>query len=250
MPLATEQLIQRGQSVWLDYIRRGLLRSGEVDRMVAEGWITGMTSNPTIFDKAISESGDYEEALQAIIRMGEADPYDAFVALASEDIQLAADALRPVYEATAAVDGYVSLEVPPGIEHDCEATVAEALRLFPARRPPQRDDQGARHARRRGGPDGAHRRGRQRERHAPLRRGVYEGVAEAYIAGLDGASKRALHSIPSRALPPSSSLASTPPWMPSSRRTRPCAVRSPSRTRDTPTRASATSSRASAGSAS
>ncbi len=130
MPLATEQLIQYGQSVWLDYIRRGLLRSGEVDRMVAKGWITGMTSNPTIFDKAISESGDYEEALQAIIRTGEADPYDAFVALASEDIQLAADALCPVYESTAAVDGYVSLEVPPGIEHDREATVAEALRLF------------------------------------------------------------------------------------------------------------------------
>ena len=130
MPLATEQLIQHGQSVWLDYIRRGLLRSGEVDRMVADGWITGMTSNPTIFDKAISESGDYEEALQSIIRMGEADPYDAFVALASEDIQFAADALRPVYESTAAVDGYVSLEVPPGIEHDREATVAEALRLF------------------------------------------------------------------------------------------------------------------------
>ena len=130
MPLATRQLIQQGQSVWLDYIRRGLLSSGEVDRMVADGWITGMTSNPTIFDKAISESGDYEEALQAIIRMGEADPYDAFVALAAEDIQLAADALRPVYESTAAVDGYVSLEVPPGIEHDREATVAEALRLF------------------------------------------------------------------------------------------------------------------------
>lgn len=130
MPLATRQLIQHGQSVWLDYIRRGLLSSGEVDRMVADGWITGMTSNPTIFDKAISESGDYEEALQAIIRMGEADPYDAFVALAAEDIQFAADALRPVYESTAAVDGYVSLEVPPGIEHDREATVAEALRLF------------------------------------------------------------------------------------------------------------------------
>ncbi len=129
-PLATEQLIRHGQSVWLDYIRRGLLVSGEVDRMVSDGWITGMTSNPTIFDKAISESGDYEEALQAIIRMGEADPYDAFVALAAEDIQLAADALLPVYESTAAVDGYVSLEVPPGIEHDREATVAEARRLF------------------------------------------------------------------------------------------------------------------------
>ena len=130
MPLATQRLIQHGQSVWLDYIRRGLLQSGEVDRMVAEGWITGMTSNPTIFDKAISESGDYEEALQAVIGMGEADPYDAFVALAAEDIRLAAGALRPVYEATAAADGHVSLEVPPGIEHDREATVAEALRLF------------------------------------------------------------------------------------------------------------------------
>ena len=130
MPLATQQLIQHGQSVWLDYIRRGLLLSGEVDRMVAGGRITGMTSNPTIFDKAISESGDYEEALQSIIRMGEADPYDAFVALAAEDIRLAADALRPVYESTEAVDGYVSLEVPPGIEHDRETTVAEARRLF------------------------------------------------------------------------------------------------------------------------
>ncbi len=130
MPLATQQLIQHGQSVWLDYIRRGLLLSGEVDRMVAGGRITGMTSNPTIFDKAISESGDYEEALQSIIRMGEADPYDAFVALAAEDIRLAADALRSVYESTEAVDGYVSLEVPPGIEHDREATVAEARRLF------------------------------------------------------------------------------------------------------------------------
>ncbi len=130
MPGATERLTQIGQSVWLDYISRGLLVSGEVGRMVGEGWITGMTSNPTIFDKAISESGDYEEALQAIIRGGEVDPYEAFVALASEDIRVAADALWPVYEATEAVDGYVSLEVPPGLEHDHEATVAEALRLF------------------------------------------------------------------------------------------------------------------------
>ncbi len=130
MPRATEQLLEHGQSVWLDYIRRGLLRSGEVDRMVRDGWITGMTSNPTIFDKAISESGDYEEALQAIIRLGEADPYAAFISLACEDIRLAADALRPIYDATEAIDGYVSLEVPPGIEHDREATVAEAKRLF------------------------------------------------------------------------------------------------------------------------
>ncbi len=130
MAIPTQQLIEQGQSVWLDYIRRGLLTSGGVARMVEDGWITGMTSNPTIFDKAISGSSDYEEALQAITRMGEADSYDAFVALASEDIRMAADALRPIYDATAAVDGYVSLEVPPGIEHDRDATVAEAQRLF------------------------------------------------------------------------------------------------------------------------
>ena len=130
MAIPTQELIAQGQSVWLDYIRRGLLTSGGVARMVEDGWITGMTSNPTIFDKAISGSSDYEEALQAIIRMGEADSYDAFVALAAEDIRMAADALRPVYDATAAVDGYVSLEVPPGIEHDRDATVAEAQRLF------------------------------------------------------------------------------------------------------------------------
>ena len=130
VPLATAQLRRHSQSVWLDDIRRGLLLSGEVERMVADGWITGMTSNPAIFDKAISQSGDYEEALQSIIRKGETDPYGAFVSLAVQDIQLAADVLRPVYESTNAVDGYVSLEAPPAIAHDREATVAEALRLF------------------------------------------------------------------------------------------------------------------------
>ncbi len=185
MPLATEQLLQHGQSVWLDYIRRGLLRSGEVDRMVAEGWITGMTSNPTIFDKAISESGDYEEALQALIRKGEVEPYDAFVALAAEDIQLAADALQPVYQATEAVDGYVSFEVPPGIENDRDATIAEALRLF------QLVDRPNVMIKVPGTPAGV----------AALTEliaagvnvnvtllfsvAVYEGVAEAYIAGLE-----------------------------------------------------------------
>ena len=130
MTHAAARLREHGQSVWLDYIRRGLLVSGEIGRMAGAGLITGMTSNPTIFDKAISESGDYEEALQAVIATGETDPYAAFTALAREDIRMAADALRPVYEATAGADGYISLEAPPGLAHDREATVAEALRLF------------------------------------------------------------------------------------------------------------------------
>ncbi len=130
MTHAAARLREHGQSVWLDYIRRGLLVSGEIGRMVEADLITGMTSNPTIFDKAISESGDYEEALQAVIAAGETDPYAAFTALAREDIRMAADALRPVYEATAGADGYISLEAPPDIAHDREATVAEALRLF------------------------------------------------------------------------------------------------------------------------
>ena len=127
---AAARLREHGQSVWLDSLSRGLLVSGEIARMAEAGLITGMTSNPTIFDKAISESGDYEEALQALAAAGETDARAAFTALAREDIRMAADALRPVYEATAGADGYISLEAPPDIAHDREATVAEALRLF------------------------------------------------------------------------------------------------------------------------
>lgn len=130
MTHAVARLREHGQSVWLDSLSRGLLVSGEVARMVEDGVIAGMTSNPTIFDKAISESGDYEEALQALAAAGETDARAAFTALACEDIRMAADALRPVYEATAGADGYVSLEAPPHIAHDRAATVAEALRLF------------------------------------------------------------------------------------------------------------------------
>ena len=127
---ATQQLREMGQSVWLDYIRRGLIGSGQLARMVADGWVTGMTSNPTIFEKAIAGSTDYDEALKAIAARGRVNSYDAFVTLAVDDIRAAADVLRPVYEETRARDGYVSLEVPPGIEADVSGTVAEACRLF------------------------------------------------------------------------------------------------------------------------
>ncbi|MFN0148640.1 MAG: bifunctional transaldolase/phosoglucose isomerase [Dehalococcoidia bacterium] len=126
----TQDLLTHGQSAWLDYIRRGLITSGELQRMVDDGWITGVTSNPTIFEKAIAGSADYDEALAALARRGGLTPYDAFVELAAEDIRAACDILRPVYDGSRAKDGYVSLEVPPGIESDAAKTVAEGKRLF------------------------------------------------------------------------------------------------------------------------
>jgi transaldolase/glucose-6-phosphate isomerase len=124
-----EQLHQCGQSVWLDYIRRSLVTSGELARLRDLG-VRGMTSNPSIFEKAISGSTDYDESIRALAARGGCDPYDAFVSIATEDIQMAADVFRPVFEASGGEDGFVSLEAPPGIEHDRDATIAEVKRLF------------------------------------------------------------------------------------------------------------------------
>ena len=124
------RLGERGQSIWLDFIRRAFIDSGDLQRLIDEHWITGLTSNPTIFAKAISGSADYDDELREIAATGEHDPYAAFVRLASADIRRAADAFRSVYDSTAGADGFVSLETPPGIEHDSDATIAEAKRLF------------------------------------------------------------------------------------------------------------------------
>jgi transaldolase/glucose-6-phosphate isomerase len=119
-----------GQAVWLDYIRRGLIESGEFQKLTERG-ISGVTSNPTIFEKAIVGSTDYDKALLNLAQEGKtADK--AYEALVIEDIQLAADILRPVYENSRGVDGYACLEVSPLLAHDTEATVAEARRLFAA----------------------------------------------------------------------------------------------------------------------
>ncbi len=128
--LTTQQLQALGQSVWLDNIQRSMLTSGRMERMVRDGWITGMTTNPTIFERAIADSSDYDEALKVIARSGDVSPYDAFTAIAVEDVRDAADALRPVYDRTGKQDGFVSLELPPGLERDTAACVAEAKRLF------------------------------------------------------------------------------------------------------------------------
>ena len=123
-----QQLAELGQSIWYDNIRRALLDDGGLAALVEAG-VMGVTSNPSIFEKAIAGSADYDDAL------GELAPTDMAVteiyeALALEDIQRAADVLRPVYDRTGGVDGYVSLEVSPSLAHDTEATVAEARRLY------------------------------------------------------------------------------------------------------------------------
>jgi transaldolase/glucose-6-phosphate isomerase len=120
-----------GQSVWLDYIRRSLITSGELRRLIDEDGLRGVTSNPTIFEKAVAGSSDYKEMLEA----AEARALDAmalYEKLAVRDIQDAADALRPVYEESSKRDGYVSLEVSPFLAHDTAGTLGEARRLWRA----------------------------------------------------------------------------------------------------------------------
>ena len=125
------QDVQRlGQSIWYDNIRRGLLDSGELKRLIEMG-VTGLTSNPTIFEKAIAGSTDYDEALTELARSDKSVD-QSYEALVIEDIRTTADLLRPIYDRTGGVDGYASLEVSPKLAHDTAGTTAEARRLFGA----------------------------------------------------------------------------------------------------------------------
>jgi transaldolase len=129
MPNPLLELRQHGQSIWYDNIRRGLLTSGALQRLITEDGICGMTSNPAIFEKAISGSQDYAGVLRSLSRTGRS-AQEIYEAIAVEDIQWAADLLLPVYERSAGRDGYVSLEVSPHLAHDSRGTVVEARRLF------------------------------------------------------------------------------------------------------------------------
>jgi transaldolase/glucose-6-phosphate isomerase len=126
MSTPLQQLGEHGQSVWLDYISRDLLTSGDLQRHIDNDNVTGMTSNPTIFQKAIAEGSLYDDQIRELINAGIDDPMDVFTELAITDIQHAADILRPVHERTSGADGYVSLEVPPSLSHDTDGTVAMA----------------------------------------------------------------------------------------------------------------------------
>jgi transaldolase / glucose-6-phosphate isomerase len=119
-----------GQSVWFDNMRRALLTSGELERMVREDGLSGLTSNPSIFEKAIVGSTDYDEALAELRGPSTPDAKGVYEGLAIADLRAAADVFRPVYEHTDAGDGYVSMEVSPDLAHDTAGTVAEARRLW------------------------------------------------------------------------------------------------------------------------
>jgi transaldolase/glucose-6-phosphate isomerase len=121
-----------GQSVWLDYLRRDLLTGGELNRLISEDGLRGMTSNPSIFEKAIGESALYDGALRDFQGQHDSDPLTIFEHLAVADIRQAADILRPVHQATRGRDGYVSLEVSPYLALRTADTIADARRLWRA----------------------------------------------------------------------------------------------------------------------
>ena len=128
------ELQAQGQSVWYDNIRRGMITSGELQQLLDDG-IVGITSNPTIFEQAMVGSTDYDDSLRQLAREG-ADGRTVFQTLAVEDIGHAADILHPLYERTAGLDGYVSIEVSPSLAHDLPATLNEARQLWSALKRP------------------------------------------------------------------------------------------------------------------
>lgn len=125
------ELQKLGQSIWYDNIRRAMLDNGDLARFIEQDDLRGVTSNPTIFEKAIAGSTDYNDAMQKLISQGKS-VVEIFESLAIEDIQRAADLFKPVYERTGKIDGYVSLEVSPLLADDTEGTIRDAKRLWAA----------------------------------------------------------------------------------------------------------------------
>src|SRR4051812_45730244 len=115
-----KQLHDAGQSIWLDYIDRAMLRNGDLQRRIDDDALTGMTSNPTIFEKALAEGTSYDEQLRA--SAAELTAQDLFELVATSDVRDACDIFRPVYDRTGGADGYVSIEVSPGAANDATAT--------------------------------------------------------------------------------------------------------------------------------
>jgi transaldolase len=132
---ATRILHDLGQSLWLDNITRNLLRTGMLRRYIDEFSVTGLTSNPTIFDHAIKNSSDYDDAIKSKLAQGKSGE-ELFFELALDDLAQAADLLRPVHERTCGVDGWVSLEVSPLLAHDTKSTIAAAKELHAQARCP------------------------------------------------------------------------------------------------------------------
>ncbi len=119
------ELKRYGQSIWLDFIRRGLITSGELQRLIDDDGLAGLTANPSIFEKAIAESDDYDEV---IARMSARSAGEVYEALAFEDVQMAAALFAPLYEKTRGDDGYVSIEIPASLARNTEGSIREARR--------------------------------------------------------------------------------------------------------------------------
>ena len=127
-----KKLLEINESIWLDNLSRNLIDSGELQRLIFQDGVSGITSNPTIFQKAISGSKNYDASLRGFLTEGMRDEKELFLGLAIEDISRAAQLFWPVYLRSGGLDGYISLEVSPDLANDTEKTVAEAQRLFSA----------------------------------------------------------------------------------------------------------------------
>ena len=127
-PTKIQQLGQMGQSIWFDYINRSMLESGKLKKLIKDG-VRGMTSNPTIFNQAISTSADYDQRIRSLKSEGKSI-FEIYDELTVEDIKDATDAFRCVYEETSGLDGYVSLEINPLLANKVEEQIQEGLRLF------------------------------------------------------------------------------------------------------------------------
>jgi transaldolase/glucose-6-phosphate isomerase len=131
-PNPVKKLMEINESIWLDNLSRNLIRSGKLQRLIDEDGVTGVTSNPTIFQKAISGSKDYDESLRGYLAEGVREEKEIFLGLAMEDVSRAARLFWPAYLRSGGLDGFISIEVSPDLANDTEKTVAEAKRLFSA----------------------------------------------------------------------------------------------------------------------
>jgi len=123
------ELQSLGQSIWIDFISRGIISSGELQRLIEEDGVSGVTSNPSIFERAITESDDYDEMIRVLTLQGKTSE-EIYELLIVEDIQMVADLLRPTYDRTDGQDGFVSVEVSPTLAHDTQGTIREARLLW------------------------------------------------------------------------------------------------------------------------
>src|SRR5437879_7750586 len=127
---SVKELEKHGQSVWLDFLARGFIARGELKKLIDTDGVKGVTSNPSIFEKAIGSSDEYDGAIAQALKSGDRPVAELFEQLAIEDIQHAADVLRPVYGHLKGADGFVSLEVSPYLALDTKGTITEAERLW------------------------------------------------------------------------------------------------------------------------